>query len=1633
MLLTVAGLGSVGLVADGTGAAQPDPPRAPVSQDPLGEDQPAGRELGDMVRAAQARSAIARARRNTPEQRAERRASRRRFSGLMAGQAAELVRTRYAASAAAPPLQPLKDVRLLELIDPVTARVERDGVRQLLTSNLPLAVPTDDDASPVDLSLRSRGDAFVPSQPLVPLTLPRRLGSGAALPDGVRLSPAARDADGYRVEGSVVYPQAADDTDLIFRPVPAGVELFAVLRSQESPEILDVEVDGQGIRLRRISDGSEAIEVVRGDTVLGRIGRLAAVDASGKSLETSTEIDGTTLRLRVRHRDADVEYPLLADPPYIVESLQDWKCGPPSCAEAVKPVGWDGRSGWLFQQNMDGNGNPRIFPSGDQPRTSWLGYGLYADHSSNGRTFNAGEYAYWQFPSPGTTRIIYSELNSSIASRSGTNACLFAGISAWGPNGFYWEKQDQGSMCGDGRADVCCGEEWLNITHDFSVTGGIDNSVLAGIYFPDTRLRSFFAHNLAYARIGIWDEEFPSIKTDVTAAWRNDKTVDVTASDPGSGVRHADLNGELYNENCALAQGPNRCKTTRTFVKEFPEGVTPLAGSVRDLSGLTQHYGGGLRSRFYDKRDFTFKRPERADGNIDFFWGSRSPMAGMPTDNYAARWDGQLLVPSSQQSGTYTFTLDSDDTATLKINGQTVIAAGCCGEKSGSIYLEAGKKYDVFVEYTEVTAQAWLRMYWAGPGLSKRIVQPYSLLPPKDFPQAPTEVKVDTKEPDTTLAGEALDYPALAAGAHQLTINAVDPKPTGVTRVSGARTSEIRIDGVSDPTNTLRSASSCTENCDIAGTYTFPADTVNEGERKLHVVTRDGATNEEPEDGENAETVIVDRRSPEATLDGPLYDTRNDVSPGIHELHIDGADPGPAAGIVTAGIDRFEITVSRGAQSVREPDLKPDANGDAVYRFNAARFPAGTYRITVRTFDRAKAPDGSDGNPAHEDPLDVVVNGPDVLKPKITGLDHEPALPSGWVQRYAGSVTVEAEDFGFGLRRIEMRQPRPSGPANTTSKWFCALPSGDDVDCTEGTACQGTVTSLCPWTGGKTFNYNTDPFPEGDTRPGAAAYDAPPENNESDEATWRLRIDRTPPTVKPLQGALWDRRNRPAGEDQRFQGLYDRHHALTITADDGLSGVREIDVQLLATNGDVVRDFPDDQPQTCDAGCSKTRTWTLDGDEVADGVYSVRVVARDQAGNATEGADAPTFPITVDRRGDIYATQATRGDASSLLHREWGQVTSMQGRHEDPVMLTTRATVPCDEQQPDGAQCGEVRQVPNSAPGTIATRRSNDPDDPNLTVAADFVALSREDLGAEDASGPLADAAEPWQKLPPAHGDRFLRYDHVSSETESELAGDETEGTPTETTASESLFVDETTGMPIRVTRTYSDGEMEHTYWAYEIERSEEGDIPDLFRASRPANPEWEETTEYTGATSPGPTTDAETNRSYSGSFLGLAPQLTLGRFCLVSAIRHSLREPAGNPDPDADAVPYDLTRVTQVQAEYAPVAGTADCVAGVGVIDDATLEVLSFERSSSMATLLREQFAATGAAIALDPNDGGFVGANPMQVSLAGEPTSAWLARAEEGEMTLLVDAPNATVQITGQFTRDHVANLVDSLLELP
>lgn len=115
----------------------------------------------------------------------------------------------------------------------------------------------------------------------------------------------------------------------------------------------------------------------------------------------------------------------------------------------------------------------------------------------------------------------------------------------------------------------------------------------------------------------------------------------------------------------------------------------------------------------------------RTDGTIDFAWGTAAPGDDVNTDHFAVRWTGLIEAAHAQGALEYTLSTLSNDGVRLWIDGQPIIDDWTNGperDNSGTFTFEAGKQYEIRLEYYDNTNTATIRLLWEAEGLPREIV-----------------------------------------------------------------------------------------------------------------------------------------------------------------------------------------------------------------------------------------------------------------------------------------------------------------------------------------------------------------------------------------------------------------------------------------------------------------------------------------------------------------------------------------------------------------------------------------------------------------------------------------------------------------------------------------------------------------------------------------------------------------------------------------------------------------------------------------------------------------------------------------------------------------------------------------------
>jgi len=136
--------------------------------------------------------------------------------------------------------------------------------------------------------------------------------------------------------------------------------------------------------------------------------------------------------------------------------------------------------------------------------------------------------------------------------------------------------------------------------------------------------------------------------------------------------------------------------------------------------------GFGLTGAYYNNQNFTDRILERVDDQVNFDWGNESPDPTVSPNTFSARWTGQI---ESVFEGEYAFRIDSNDGARVWIDDELVLDAWDGGSRTGSKYLLSNKRYNILIEYYEVSGGANIGFSWALPGGDLEIVPSKYLYP----------------------------------------------------------------------------------------------------------------------------------------------------------------------------------------------------------------------------------------------------------------------------------------------------------------------------------------------------------------------------------------------------------------------------------------------------------------------------------------------------------------------------------------------------------------------------------------------------------------------------------------------------------------------------------------------------------------------------------------------------------------------------------------------------------------------------------------------------------------------------------------------------------------------------------------
>ncbi|MCI0490989.1 MAG: glycoside hydrolase family 3 C-terminal domain-containing protein [Blastocatellia bacterium] len=176
------------------------------------------------------------------------------------------------------------------------------------------------------------------------------------------------------------------------------------------------------------------------------------------------------------------------------------------------------------------------------------------------------------------------------------------------------------------------------------------------------------------------------------------------------------------------------------------KSVTPLAGIRSKVSPatkvlytlgatLTGEVGapvptaaspGGSKAEYFNNKELKGDPVVvRVDEQVNFDWSRGRPAPEVNEDGFSARWTGKFIPP---ESGAYQLGAMADDGVRVYLDGELLVDAWANDQLSRirtvmkEVNLEAGRAYDVRIEYYENVRNAIAKFFWSFPRFTERIL-----------------------------------------------------------------------------------------------------------------------------------------------------------------------------------------------------------------------------------------------------------------------------------------------------------------------------------------------------------------------------------------------------------------------------------------------------------------------------------------------------------------------------------------------------------------------------------------------------------------------------------------------------------------------------------------------------------------------------------------------------------------------------------------------------------------------------------------------------------------------------------------------------------------------------------------------
>ncbi len=149
------------------------------------------------------------------------------------------------------------------------------------------------------------------------------------------------------------------------------------------------------------------------------------------------------------------------------------------------------------------------------------------------------------------------------------------------------------------------------------------------------------------------------------------------------------------------------------------EAVIPVPASLLTVGG--KGTTTGLKGEYFTNQELQGQPADvRTDQQINFDWGRYKPTPHVGENNFSVRWTGKL---TPAESGAYRLGITADDGARLYLDGELLIDAWKTNPTktvTKEVNLEAGRAYDVRMEYYQINREAIAKFVWSYPHFTER-------------------------------------------------------------------------------------------------------------------------------------------------------------------------------------------------------------------------------------------------------------------------------------------------------------------------------------------------------------------------------------------------------------------------------------------------------------------------------------------------------------------------------------------------------------------------------------------------------------------------------------------------------------------------------------------------------------------------------------------------------------------------------------------------------------------------------------------------------------------------------------------------------------------------------------------------